>query len=571
MLLLISTVLGCQKPHKKEAPAADPPAPTSAPTQATTPPPIQAPTPDPVATDRPPAPGGETTLHVYTQQRLHSAVKELARKYKETQDGLDIVVRSAGLHEALRSMGEDGGDVVVVEGYTALAVVQAAGVVSTADVRTPTYLPITVTVAGPKADKVKALADLDTAGFKLGIADPQRSTGAEAARRLIRRAGFTGKFQERVLPSGAATALKDGTVDAFIGWGRAGAGVPLTVPVGLREHLPVPAAVTTITKHGDQARAFLAFLVSEDAQRVWEAAGTSPTPARAAPILPTLLPIRLPQPRRNAGAVIVGERVLLAGGESAGELLKALTWLDPGQMRVHDSNATLRAGLEGAAVEHVTGSGHVIIAGGRTAAGPVREIQRYDIAADQVELLTIELPLPQWGAASAIAGQVIYTFGGRGKADALLDVVCRVDMATGEVSELKGLPAPVTELAAASGPGDAVWLFGGHNQQGPTSEILEFDPATGTTKVHTYRLTEPLAGAVVTRWEDGWLIAGGRTHNGPRDRIELLAADGAAKRLSDRLPYPITSATGLALRNKLLIMGGLSDTRVEARIVRFPY
>ena len=571
MALLALAATGCKEPSQPQSgtPPQPPPAAESAEPE---PPPRREPMEAPAPVPAPPPARSDARLLVYCAPSLGNAVEELGRRYQQST-GVEIVVSRVAVHDALRRFSSDGGDVLVAEGYTALDVARATQLVEDADVRTVTHLPLTVTVGWPRVETIRSLRDLASPPARVGLPDPAKSTGARAARRLLARANLVSQVRERVIPAGVASALDDGTIDAYIGWGRLGsAGKALILPAALRENLPVPAAVFRLSKQADAARAFLEWLASDNTEEVWVAAGTTPTLADGSPILPTLLPIKLPQPRQQAGSAVVGERMLLAGGEAGGALLNTLTWLDPIRVRAWDASTRLAIAAAGAAVEHAAGRGQVIIAGGRTADGPTMAVHRFHPANEVVDPSIMSLPLPLADAASAVLESRMFLVGGRGTRDVLLDTIVRLDLATGQTTRLTArLPSPRAEVAAAPAPGDRIWLLGGAGEQHPLDEILEFDPATGALEKIEHTLSKAVAAPTVLRWRGGYLIAGGRGVRGPRDTVETLSDAGVMTRLPHRLPYPVARATAARLHEQVFIVGGLSDERVEARIVRFPH
>ncbi|MFT7625969.1 MAG: ABC-type molybdate transport system substrate-binding protein, partial [Myxococcota bacterium] len=398
MLLVVALVLAaCQKPRKQQTPEADRPVepPPAAPVARSGAEPQPAPAAlasdkDRPASDkdrpasqpipRPPAPdAGPVELVVITTPALAEAARELGRRFAAGGNG-KVKVVEGDLHAALQHMGSGPADVLITEGYTPLEAMRAGDLVAADTIKTVTYLPLTVTVAGRHAESVRSLLDAVRAKLRLGLPDPRRSTAGGAARRLLLRAAVGEGLEERVLPAGPESALKDGTIDLWIGWGRVDVGVPITLPASLREQLPIPAAATSVSKHPEAAKSLVNFMASPSAAELWIKAGTTPTVDEGLPITPTVMPLKLPGPRRNAGVAVVGERMLLVGGETAGRLLDDLTWLDPTRSRATAARTRLPGGRDGVAVVNSLEQGQVLLIGGRTSNGPTHEVLRFSVS-----------------------------------------------------------------------------------------------------------------------------------------------------------------------------------------------
>ena len=575
-ILLALALAGCDKPRvqveaqpepaeaappstKAERPTAEAPAPAPA---------VTPPRPEPA---RPPTNAEPVELSVLAAPSVIGAVRAVTQLYSE-QQGVIVNVREADSSEMLRALGDEPADVVITEGHTAIEVLRAAQVLSDDTLANLAYLPLTVTIAGKVVDQVRQLSDIDREGFRLGVADPMRSSGADAAARLLRRNDLGKKLSQRVLPTQTSSALKDGVVDAFIGWGRLDVGVPLTLSPGWQELLSVPGAATNITKNGREAAHYLAWLQTPATHAAWQRAGLVVNPDPAIDRLVTVIPARLPAPRRFAGAVVVDQRVLIVAGEAGGELLDTLVWYDPRRVSLYNATARLPEALQGAAVANLASEKRVFVAGGLTAAGPTSRIVRFDPTRDHVDDLEVSLPLPMGRGGSALVGDTLYVFGGRGSSETLLDAIVRVNLASGEALRLKlALSKPTADLAAHLTGSGKILLIGGENKRGPSDAILVFDPTTRALTEWKHRLPRPLSAAQVFRWNNGFLVVGGSSYKGPRDTVEHIAEDGTLTRMPWRLPYPLLGASAIIAHNKLYLLGGLSHDRVERRILRLPY
>ncbi|MFT7624962.1 MAG: N-acetylneuraminic acid mutarotase, partial [Myxococcota bacterium] len=231
----------------------------------------------------------------------------------------------------------------------------------------------------------------------------------------------------------------------------------------------------------------------------------------------------------------------------------------------------LPGGRDGVAVVNSLEQGQVLLIGGRTSNGPTHEVLRFSVRDERLDTMEARLPVKVHSAGAVLVDRSIYTFGGRTYQSKLVDAVCRIDLDTGEIKQQpKGLPVARAEVAAAPAADGRIWLIGGVDEHGPVDGIMAFDPGTGLTNHLTLRLPQAVTGASVIRWKGDWLIAGGRTRKGPRDRVDILAPDGTATRSPHRLPWPVAHAASARMKDRVFIAGGVSDQRIEARVIRFP-
>lgn len=577
--LLGLTVLagGCKKPRTTEEPGAPPAGPAS--TGPAVQPPGSGATPGTEPSTEPsepteagPGTDGPVYLRVMAAPVLAPTVAALAKAYAAGRAGrVEVDVVSAPTKDLLGLMADgDGADVLITEGYGPLEALRAAGLVAAGTTRRVCWLPLTVSVATGPTNKTRAVSDL-VAGSTVGVPDPHRRPGRLAARGLLRRLGILAKVRELIIPGEPNALLRDGVIAAYIGWGRPPEvdSLPLTRP--LRPWLPIPAAATAVSDDPQAALAFVRWLGSAEAESGWTAGGASFRLDERSPVMPTVLPRPLPTPRRGAGAARVGARALLIAGEAGGELLDSLTFFDAERVVATKAKASLPSGRHGVSAGFFPKRRQVLIAGGITASGPTMEVFRYDPDGDTLKPASVRLPLPMAYSASVVVGSAMYMLGGEGTAGAKLDAIVRIDLDAGEALRLKApLPTPRSRAAAVMA-GSEVWILGGVSITGPAREILAFEPATRASRYTRHALPEGAMGAAVAPWHDGWLVAGGHRGTGLRAEIDTVAPGGRIARLPHMLPYPVRDAAAVTLPSGLYLFGGLSPTRVEARILRFPY
>lgn len=542
----------------------------------------------------PPAPVGPLRLKVYVPPGVQSAVAEIGRRFATEQKlALVLELREVDVYEALRRLGSDGGDLIITEGHGPMEVIRASGVLLPETIRTVTHLPLLVTIAGPRAEALRSLEAIDAPSVTVGIPDPGKSTGAEAARRLATRAGLKRRYRERALPTTGAGPLRDGTVDVFIGYGRIDTGLVLNLPDALGELLPVPAGVFATSRHVEVAKRLVAAMGSELALEPWRSVGTVPRRSDAnGPLGPaavgTILPGKLPEPRSEAASVSDRGRVWLFGGESGGKLLDTITVYDPASYTSKNLEARLPAALSGAAAGRDTATRRIVVAGGYRASNdpgaPVegvstRELHRFDVEREVLETLTTTLPSAVGYAATAQLGDVLYLFGGRASAaepqatprDVRTADIIAIEVTTGTAQRAEArLPSPRHSASAALGPDGHVWIVGGETDSGPSDEVVRFDASTQQVMTLGPRLAVGLVRPAVVSWPLGCLVAGGRTPRGVTDRVWLITSERPPNEQSVRLPYATMGAAASREGDRALLLGGLGDERVEGRAIRLP-
>jgi len=513
------------------------------------------------------------TLNVIAVPSMVTPLTELGRRYSEGHPGVIVEVTGLDLIEAIRQIGGDTSvDVLVTEGMTAMEVARPTGIIDWATVSILTHLPLTVTLAQHRVDDLRSVHALDQEGVRVGLADPRTTAGGIAAKRLLRRLNLGKHLQERVLPTGPTTALRENVVDAYIGWGILNTTNPtLTLPASVRELLLIPGAVLSRSENATQARAFLEWTRSEPVHDVWLGIQSVPQPGPNAPVLPTVLPTGLPSPRYWAGAVGLDDRILLVGGRMGAEELNTLTLCAPKQTRCEDSKARLPTGRHGVATVTINTTS-VLIAGGLAGDVAHDEVLLFDVVDDRLDLQNFTLPRGLGRSAAIRVGEAVYLFGGRGANDQRLDTVIQLDVGHARCDELDArLPSPRSDMAVATTADGQVLLLGGDGPHGPMADIVRFDPEKMVLAKTAMRLTGPVADMTAIPSDDGWLLMGGRRPRSLRDEVDHFRADGTIRRLGQRLPFAVSGASIVTMGGYVYVLGGMTTKRIENRMVRWPW
>jgi len=565
---VVLTLLSCTR-DTSVSPPAEEPAPVANVAAPVAPEPTPS-VPAPVEAEEALLPG---TITVLAFDGLKIPLQELARQFEARHPGVKVQVQVSGLVDAIRRLGTDQSvDILITEGASAMEVARPADVVDVDTIRVVTHLELTATVAPSKKEILTDAQGLRRLGVRLGLSDPRLSTGGRAAQRLVRRLGLDKTVKQRVLPGGVKTALSSDVVDVFVGWGRVDSDLPvMTLPASARELLPITAAVTKRSQLPQTAIAFLEWSRSNEAAALWKRSGTVPTLPLHAPIVASILPAVLPGPRYWSNALAVDNRILLVGGRVGDEDLNSLVWFDPAKTMCKTASARLPTGRHGVAAV-MTSNNEVVIAGGLSVDVPESEVFVYDRPADRLDAQNVRLPVAVGRMAVASFDEALVFFGGRGEKGQLKDTVQRVFLGESRVDVLDTrLPSPRSDMAVAHVGRNRVLLVGGNTKQGPTAEILEFTTDTHVIRRLAARLDRPFSDWTSVPVDGDWMAFGGQRFGGVSDTVVELSQDGTASLMAQRLPYSVRGAAVVAFDGRVYVLGGITPTRVEHRIVRWPW
>jgi hypothetical protein len=125
-------------------------------------------------------------------------------------------------------------------------------------------------------------------------------------------------------------------------------------------------------------------------------------------------------------------------------------------------------------------------------------------------------------------------------------------------------------------------LLGGDegNTALPSADVFEFDASARTVRRSALRLDVPRSAAAVVPFRGGWLIAGGFTPGGLSAQVLVMSARGEHQLLDVSLPEGLAEAAvaetggagtaGTESGGAVLLLGGITRDRVDARLVRLP-
>jgi non-specific serine/threonine protein kinase len=269
--------------------------------------------------------------------------------------------------------------------------------------------------------------------------------------------------------------------------------------------------------------------------------------------LPPLL-----SPRIAGGAVTIGNKIIVAGGQANGALNPSTEIFDGKAWKRGPDMPTPREHLA-----MVTDGRYAYAIGGRAMSSDKNSaaVERYDPEADRWEALA-PLPTPRGGIGAVFADGRIIVAGGEAPA-AVIDRVDQYDVVANTWSPLPKMNTPRHGLALAA-VGTTVYAFDGaarpsHEASTATSESLvlparRLAPATAWRAVGDAPIARQFTGSAVV---DGrmWVV-GGLADN--KASAKVYAYDSAINQwtLGPDLPLPLHHVTAVSYKDELWVLGG---------------
>jgi hypothetical protein len=188
---------------------------------------------------------------------------------------------------------------------------------------------------------------------------------------------------------------------------------------------------------------------------------------------------RLPQPRSDLGAAVVGSTAYVLGGFDGSRLVPSVVATVNGTSFASDGALAQPVRYPAVAVD----GGNIWVIGGdlgtaenATAGGQTDDIQRFDPATGQATVVG-HLPSPLGHAGAVVLDGQLFVIGGRSGTVAS-DHIWRVDSTTAAVSPAGTLPGPRSD-AGIVGVAGAAWVLGGElaGPVNPLNTVVELRPA----------------------------------------------------------------------------------------------
>ena len=283
----------------------------------------------------------------------------------------------------------------------------------------------------------------------------------------------------------------------------------------------------------------------------------------------------MPTPREHLAAASDGRYLYAVGGRelSAAKNSTAIERYDPAD----DSWTELdrmpqAAGGLGAAYA----GGRVVAIGGEETTAASDAVQAYDIRNESWSRLPA-LPRARHGVAVAAVGDAVYAFGGATAAGHLgstkeaevLDLSGKPAAAQGTANREWGALAAApsrTEYAASTELGGRLWLFGGIGADGGAStETAAYDRAINTWTPGP-ELPRPLHHAAAVTWRGDAVLIGGfvpgrELTSGQSDRVYRMRGGGSWEELPP-LNHPRAAAAAAVVGGKIVVVGGQANQKL---------
>ena len=242
-----------------------------------------------------PANAGAADLHVLGGLAVRQPLTEIAKLY-ERETGMKVKVTIGPPKELVAKMAESRtGDVFVPGSYWAMGLARSKGVIAKAEAQKIAYLVPCIAVAKGNPQNVRSLGDLARPGLRVAIRSdaegPEKPCLGEITTNALESAGIAEKVKPNIVASidkcdQVAAALRDKKADAVICWTFFVVRFPddmeaVSLPEAAAKARPIPAAVTTCAADPAVARAFVRFLRSPSAQRLFVKCGYRGIPPKA--------------------------------------------------------------------------------------------------------------------------------------------------------------------------------------------------------------------------------------------------------------------------------------------------
>lgn len=228
-----------------------------------------------------------------------------------------------------------------------------------------------------------------------------------------------------------------------------------------------------------------------------------------------------------------------------------------------------------------TSPGKAWLFGGCTNCTVLDHINDYDVAADTITRRPVALPSARSHAKATWIGAPynrVYVFGGHDGSSALTDVLAW-DPASGSLAGIASMPGGRVNGMAVYAPNTGkVYYLGGANQHSPTASqrydtILEFDPASGSMGDTGLRMPQSVHRSAAAYWPgDGCIywFGGMVANNTNTDRIgRFCPVSRTVGFIPTVLPTTMGETAVATNANEILILGGDTPNGYTAAVHGF--
>ncbi|WP_308190297.1 Kelch repeat-containing protein [Pseudonocardia sp. TRM90224] len=263
-------------------------------------------------------------------------------------------------------------------------------------------------------------------------------------------------------------------------------------------------------------------------------------------------------PRVAGGAVVIGDRIIVTGGQANGQLVPTT--------EIYDGEKWTRGPDIPTPREHlalVTDGTYAYAIGGRNlnANSNSDAVERYDPVANKWEKLA-SLPTPRGGIGAAVADGRIVVVGGETPTTVMNDVDA-FDIASGTWSPMPKLPTP-RHGAAVGAVGKTIYALDGavkpsHKASVPTVEAFDvpprrLQPAPAWRAVKDAPVARQFTGSAVV---DGtmWVVGGLKAGDATAEVYAYVPGIGNWQQGPD-LPIPLHHTAAVNYKGELWVLGG---------------
>jgi N-acetylneuraminic acid mutarotase len=276
----------------------------------------------------------------------------------------------------------------------------------------------------------------------------------------------------------------------------------------------------------------------------------------------------IPTPREHLGAASDGRYLYAVGGRqlSAGENSGGFERYDPEANRWTKLDAMPETV---GAVAATFAGGRVVAVGGESETEASDQVQGYDINGGTWSQLP-PMSSPRHGASLAVVKDALYAIGGATEAghvgatrqSEVLDLSGKESAPVAARAEWRAVtnaPANI-QYAASAEVGGRIWLFGGlGDDEKATAETAAYDRAINTWTPGP-RLPQPVHHAAAVSYRSEAVVIGGFLESGESDRVYALRGDRWMQ--LPPLNRARAAAAAAVVGNKIVVVGGQADGRL---------
>ena len=276
----------------------------------------------------------------------------------------------------------------------------------------------------------------------------------------------------------------------------------------------------------------------------------------------------LPTPREHLGAASDGRYLYAVGGRqlSAGENSGGFERYDPEANRWTKLDAMPETV---GAVAATFAGGRIVAVGGESETEASDQVQGYDINGGTWSQLP-PMSSPRHGASLAVVKDALYVIGGATEAghvgatrqSEVLDLSGKESAPVAARAEWRAVtnaPAKI-QYAASAEVGGRIWLFGGlGDDEKATAETAAYDRAINTWTPGP-RLPQPVHHAAAVSYRSEAVVIGGFLESGESDRVYALRGDRWMQ--LPPLNRARAAAAAAVVGNKIVVVGGQADGRL---------